>query len=135
MVNQTPMRDPVEFVSITTDPAKDTPEVMRAYGPAHGLDAANWTFLTAAPGEPEVATRSLAEAFGHKFKVTEDGAQVHGVVTHVIDRSGRWRANFHGLRFDPANMVLFLNALTNDPATPHGESDPGLWERVKGLFN
>lgn len=135
MVNQTPMRELVEFVSITSDPANDTAEVMRTYGPAHGLDPVNWTFLTAPPDQPEDATRRLAEAFGHKFKVTEDGAQVHGVVTHVIDRTGRWRANFHGLRFDPANMVLFLNALTNDSVKPHGRNDLGLRERVKGLFN
>lgn len=135
MVNQTQMRELVEFVSITSDPANDTAEVMRAYGPAHGLDPVNWTFLTVAPGQPEDTTRRLAEAFGHRFKVTEEGAQVHGVVTHVIDRAGRWRANFYGLRFDPANMVLFLSALTNDSARPHGRRDPGLWERVKGLFN
>jgi len=135
MVNQTPMRDLVQFVSITTDPAIDTAEVLRSYGPTHGLDPANWMFLTTGSGQSEDATRELAKAFGHKFEVTDDGAQVHGVVTHVIDMSGRWRANFYGLRFDPTNMVLFVNALTNDTAKPHGESAPTMWERVKGLFN
>ena len=46
MVNQTLMKDLVQFVSITSDPANDTPEVMRAYGPAHGIDPVNWVFLT-----------------------------------------------------------------------------------------
>jgi len=135
MVNQTLMKDLVQFVSITSDPANDTPEVMRAYGPAHGIDPVNWAFLTAAPGQQEDATRKLVEAFGHKFTVTDYGFQVHGVVTHMIDKSGRRRANFYGLRFDPTNMVLFINALTNDSAKPHGRSDPTMWERVKGLFN
>ncbi len=31
MINQTPMRDLVRFVTITTDPKNDTPEVMRLY--------------------------------------------------------------------------------------------------------
>src|SRR3546814_4464075 len=57
------------------------------------------------PDQPEDATRLLAEAHGHKFTETEDGYQVHSVVTHVFDREGRWRANFHGLRFEPTNLV------------------------------
>jgi protein SCO1/2 len=134
MVNHTPMKDLVQFIAITTDPANDTPEVMREYGPAHGLDPANWMFLTTAPGQPEDTTRKLVESFGQKFVVEDDGAQIHGAVTHIIDLPGRLRANFYGLRFEPANMVLFINALTNDTRDPHGSSDPGWWEWMKGWF-
>jgi protein SCO1/2 len=133
MVNRTPMRELVQFVTITTDPEHDTPEVMREYGPAHGLDPANWTFLTAGPDRPEDTTRKLAERFGHTFSKTEDGYQVHGVVTHVIDREGRWQANFHGLKFDPTSLVLFVNALTN-VNTPHGHRARSLWDKMRGLF-
>ena len=134
MVNQTPMRDLVQFISITTDPANDTPDVMRDYGPARGFDPVNWMFLTTAPGQPEDTTRKLAEAFGHMFMAEDDGTQSHAVVTHIIDMPGRLRANFYGLRFDTANMVLFINALTNDTAQPHGSSDPGWWEWMKGWY-
>ena len=113
MINGTPMRDLVRFVTVTTDPKRDTPEVMRAYGPACGLDPANWTFLTSGP-KRLAATRSLVERFGHKFTEVEGGYQVHSVVTHVIDREWRWRANFYGLKFGPTNLVLFINALTNE---------------------
>ena len=106
MVNQTPMKERVQFISVTTDPANDTPEVMKDYGPAHGIDPANWVFLTAGQEQGEDATRRLVEAYGHKFMQTDDGLQVHGVVTHVIDRGGRWAANFHGLKFAPPNLVL-----------------------------
>ena len=128
MVNQTPMRDLVRFVMITSDPRRDTPEVMRAYGTAHGLDRENWTFLTSGP-DRLTATRELVEKFGHKFTEVDGGYQVHSVVTHVIDRDGRWRANFHGLRFDPTNLVLFVNALVND-----AHEEQGLWERIWNLF-
>lgn len=134
MVNQTPMRDLMQFVAITTDPANDTHEAMRDYGPARGLDPVNWMFLTTAPGQPEDTTRKLAEAFGHMFLVEDGGTQTHSVVTHIIDMPGRLRANFYGLRFDSTNMVLFINALTNDSSEPHKRSDPGLWEWMKGLF-
>lgn len=134
MVNPTPMKDLVRFVSITTDPVNDTAGVLRHYGPAHGLDPVTWSFLTTAPGQPEDATRRLAEAYGHKFAKTKDGYQVHGVVTHVIDMKGRWRGNFHGLKFQPINLVTFINALTNDSASPHHHGEQSWWDKLKGLF-
>jgi protein SCO1 len=134
MINQTPMRELVQFVTITTDPANDTPEVLRKYGPAHGLDAVNWLFLTSGPSRPEDATRNLAERFGHKFTRAEDGYQIHGVVTHVIDREGRWQANFHGLKFDPINLVLYINALVNDAGTMHAHQPQNFWETLRGWF-
>jgi protein SCO1 len=129
MVNRTPMRELVQFVTITTDPEHDTPEVMRDYGPAHGLDPVNWVFLTTTPGQPEDATRKLAERFGHGFTETEDGYQVHGVVTHVIGREGRWRANFHGLEFEPTNLVVYINGLTNAHGS-EGHPEPSWWEKI-----
>ena len=134
MVNRTPMKEQVRFVTITTDPVNDTDAVMEGYGPAHGLDPANWTFLTTASDQPEDATRRLAEAYGHSFAKTGDGYQVHGVVTHVVDKHGQWRGNFHGLKFEPANLVVFINALVNDVAAPHAHPEPGWWDAVKGWF-
>jgi len=134
MVNGTPMKGQVTFVTITTDPARDTPDVLRNYGPVHGLDSVNWLFLTTTPDQPEDATRKLAETFGHKFAKTEDGMQAHGIVTHVIDKEGRWRANFHGLDFAPINLVTFVNALTNNVERPHHEQETGWWAKIKNMF-
>jgi protein SCO1 len=134
MVNRTPMRELVEFVTITTDPANDTPDVLREYGPAHGLDPTNWVFLTSGADQPEDTTRKLAERFGHKFTLTEDGYQMHAVVTHIVDREGRWRANFHGLKFEPTNLVAFVNALVNDVHPPNAQQEHGFWEAIRGWF-
>ena len=134
MMNQTPMKEQVQFITITTDPANDTPEVLRDYAPAHGLDPVNWAFLTTMPDQPEDATRRLAEAYGHRFDKTKGGYQVHGVVTHVIDKEGQWRANFHGLKFEPVNLVLFVNALVNDVERPHGHGQQSWWDRLRDLF-
>lgn len=134
MVNETPMKGQVRFISVTTDPAGDTPEVLREYGPAHGLDPVNWAFLTKTPDHPENATRRLAEAYGHKFTKTKDGYQVHGIVTHMIDREGRWRANFHGLKFQSVNLVLFVNALVNDVHPDQGHQKKSFWGRLRDWF-
>lgn len=142
MVNQTPMRDLVRFVSITTDPERDGPEALRGYAEAHGLDPTNWTFLTSGPERPEEARR-LAESYGVVFSPMPDGMLMHGVVTHVIDGEGRLRAKFHGLDFDPTNLVVYLNALTHDegggangPLLPPRSPAPpqGLWERLRSLL-
>jgi len=112
-INTTPMRDIVEFVAVTTDPERDTPDVLRGYGPAHGLDPANWRFLTSGVDHP-TATRELAEAYGLEFTPMGGGTQMHGLVTHVIDKSGNLRARFHGLKFKDISLILYVNALSND---------------------
>jgi protein SCO1/2 len=134
MVNASPSKEQVQFIAITTDPEMDKPEILRDYGPAHGLDAANWIFLTTVAGQPEDTTRRLAEAYGHTFTKTPSGAQVHGVVTHVIDKQGLWRANFHGLKFQPINLVLYVNSLVNEGQRPAGTEAKTLWDRLRGLF-
>ncbi len=134
MVNQTPMRDQVRFVSVSTDPVNDTPDVLRDYGLVHGLDPVNWVFLTGEPGTPENTTRKLAERFGHKFTKLDDSYQKHSIVTHVIDRKGRWRANFYGLKFEPTNLVLFINALVNDVHQAPRQGDRKFWHRIWELF-
>jgi protein SCO1/2 len=134
MINQTPMKDMVRFVTITTDPKRDKGQILRDYGAAHGLDPANWMFLTAAPSDPEDTTRKLAKAYGLEFTQTEDGEQMHGTVTQVIDQDGRLRGRFHSLKFEPVSLVLFVNALTNKAQVPHEDAEPGLWDKIMGLF-
>jgi protein SCO1/2 len=134
MINQTPMRERVTFITITTDPLRDTGAVLAEYGEAHGADLSNWLFLTTRPGQPEDFTRSLAKAYGLEFTQTEDGEQMHGVVTHVIDQDGRLKARFHGLKFEPLSLVTFVNALVNRDLPDDGHSDPGFWGWLKGLF-
>ena len=137
MINITPMKEQVAFVSITTDPDSDTPEVLRSYGPLHGLVSTNWMFLTKRKGDPEDATRKLAEGFGHGFDKANDGMQMHGIVTHIIDQNGRWRGNFHGLQFAPLNLVQFVNGLTNVQVPHHekeGEANESIWKRLQSWF-
>lgn len=133
-INATPMKDRVQFLTITTDPAKDTAAVLKDYGPAHGLDAENWMFLTTLPGQPEDATRKLSEEYDVRFEPLEDGQQMHGAVTHVIDRGGRFAAKFHGLRFDTLNMVLYINGLTNNLPKAAQRPQAGWWDKIKAVF-
>jgi protein SCO1/2 len=134
MISRTPMKERIQFISVTTDPKNDDAATLRTYGEIHGLNPANWSFLTARPGQDEDVTRVLAEKFGHKFSRTADGYQTHGVVTHVLDRNGRWAANFHGLRFDTVNLVLYVNGLVNNADGPDSRPRAGWWQKLKGFF-
>lgn len=134
LLNQSPMKGMVQFITITTDPERDTPEILRGYGETHGLDPSNWIFLTAPSGEPEDATRRVAKAYGLEFTQTDDGQQMHGVVTHVIDRGGRLAAKFHGLRFEPLNLVLYLNGLINNANAAEAPTEKGWLEQLTDWF-
>lgn len=129
-INATPMRDLVEFVSVATDTetAKSTAAIMRGYGAAHGFDPANWVFLYGGPGHRHAGIDAAA-SYGLKFEITKDGDQMHGIVTHVIDQSGQLRARFHGLKFDPTDLIMFVNALTNEHP---GKSDDDAAAPVAG---
>ena len=112
-INQTPMKDMVQFITITTDPAFDTPKILKSYGREHGLDLVNWIFLTSGVNKP-AATRKLAERYGFKFTLGKEGYQMHGIVTMIIDKIGNLRAKYHGLKFNKTTMILHINAFTND---------------------
>ncbi len=90
----------VEFVSITLDPAYDTPGVLREYAGARGIDTANFSFLTG----PEAAIRDLLTQFGviAQFRGT---FLDHTLSTLLIDEQGRvaWRAD--GGDWDPKEFV------------------------------
>lgn len=134
MINISPMKGQVAFVSVTTDPSRDHGTALTEYGAAQGLDPVNWTFLTSRGDQPEGSTRRIAKAYGLEFTEVE-GMQMHGVVTHVIDRQGRLRGRFHGLGFEPVSLVTFVNALVNDVHSPGEEEAPDDgWSWLAKLF-
>ena len=92
-VNITPMRDMVSFVNIA-EPG------------AAGL-AAGENFIQAhsLPGEPVV---DLSEAFAGLS--SRGGTEP---VAHIIDRGGRHAGLFHGSTFRYADMMHYINGLTN----------------------
>ena len=128
------MADQVELVSITLDPAHDTPEIRKAYGPAHGLKPENWTFLAGGSADD---TQQLARAAGLTLDRRPDGSFTHPPVTFVIDSAGMLRAKFSGLKYDPLNLIIYVNALTNDHhelEQPPARTDTSFWQRVKRLL-
>ena len=126
------MADQVELISVTLDPGHDTAAVREAYGPAHGLRPANWTFLADGRGDE---ARDMAAGLDATGKPPAGIAS--RPVTYVIDSAGMLRARFFGLSFEPLNLLVYVNALTNDHhelATPETQTSPTLWQAVKRLL-
>ena len=87
----------VAFVSITVDPERDTPEVLKEYAEAFGANLAGWSFLT---GEP-AAVREVAHRYGVAVAPAADGQVDHTLLTTLVDRQGAMRVQYLGYRFDP----------------------------------
>ena len=79
------LTDRVQLVSISLDPAYDTPEVLCAYGEARGVSFENWSFLG---GEPEVVDAVVRSHYVGKTRSAE-GEIEHLTVTFLVDGQGR----------------------------------------------
>jgi protein SCO1/2 len=87
----------IAFVSITIDPERDTPEMLKLYAQMYGADVAGWSFLT---GEA-AAIQDLTRRYGVFVSKPADGNIEHSFLTSVIDRHGIIRVQYLGVRFDP----------------------------------
>jgi protein SCO1 len=100
----------VYFVSITVDPERDTPEVLKRYAEAHKANPAGWAFLTGTPGE----IRDVAKHYGIYYKKTARGDVDHTFLTSLVDQNGTLRVQYMGVRFNPDEMLGDLQSLMRE---------------------
>jgi protein SCO1 len=87
----------IAFVSITVDPERDTPEVLKQYAETFGADLNGWAFLT---GDP-AAIQEVVLRYGAFAAKNADGQVDHTFLTSIVDRNGTLRVQYLGARFDP----------------------------------
>ena len=95
----------VALVSISTDPQKDTPDVLQQYAKKFGA-AENWLFLTGEKSE----VYQLANQ-GFKLGVTDEGGTEKEPNTHstklvLVDKNGTVRGFYDGLSADQTQNIL-----------------------------
>lgn len=73
-----------QLLTISFDPEKDTPAILKGYAERHHYDPAHWSFLT---GDLMEIT-AIAEQFGQTFW-RENGSISHNVRTAIIDANGK----------------------------------------------
>jgi protein SCO1 len=91
----------VEFVSITLDPKRDTPRVLRDYAALFKTDPAAWHFLT---GPPEKVSEVIT-AWDMWVKSDSSGVLDHPSRVFLIDPRGRQR-EIYNLDFLKAETVV-----------------------------
>jgi protein SCO1 len=100
----------IAFVSITVDPERDTPDVLKQYAQAFGADFAGWSFLT---GSPE-AIREVTHRYGVYASKTAEGDVEHTFLTSIVDSRGILRVQYLGVRFDPEEFRRDLLSLLKE---------------------
>jgi protein SCO1/2 len=90
----------IEFVSITLDPAYDTPGVLKEYAATRGIDTVNFSLLTG----PDVAIKDLLTQFGVIAEFEGDLLK-HTLSTLLIDEKGRIVHRFDGSAWEPRDFV------------------------------
>jgi protein SCO1/2 len=100
----------IAFVSITVDPERDTPEVLKEYAQAFGANLAGWTFLTGTP----TAIRDITRRYGVFASKNANGDVDHTFLTSIVDPRGILRVQYLGVRFDPEEFRRDLLSLLKE---------------------
>ena len=89
------------FVSITTDPGFDTPEVLSQYARKFGADTSTWSFLTGTKEEIfRVSTKELLLVLLEKDEAERESPEdifLHSTLTVLVDPLGRIRGSYEML--------------------------------------
>jgi protein SCO1/2 len=99
------LRPRTHLLSVTLDPAYDTPKVLRSYGAAYTERFAaetfeHWDFAT---GDPE-EIRRLAQFFGLAYK-EESGQIVHALRTALLTPDGKVSQIYRGNEWKPEQVL------------------------------
>jgi protein SCO1/2 len=100
----------IAFVSITVDPERDTPAVLKEYAQAFGANPAGWAFATGAPE----TIREVTRRYGVFAAKTVDGDVDHSFLTSIVDPRGILRVQYLGARFDPEEFRRDLLSLVKE---------------------
>ena len=109
------LRARTQLVSISLDPLRDTPSVLREYAQKRGADFANWSFLTGTPDEVD----GVLKSYGVGRVRTPEGQIEHIVVTFLIDAEGQIARRYVGLDgHDPKELLRDIAKLAPRGSAP-----------------
>lgn len=95
----------IEFITITIDPYRDTPEVLQDYMKGFEIENSNnWIFLTGNKNNikaDQKKIRELAESLQFQYKDPGNGQFVHTSFTYLLDENNKFIEKFPmGEEFD-----------------------------------
>jgi len=108
-IGSTPSLADVRLVTVTLDPAFDTPAVLKPYAKQRGADPKIWSFLTGEPAEINKFGSQLGIYVEHNPQSAID--ITHNLRTVVIDPDGRLVKVHNGNSWTPSELVADLSAV------------------------
>ena len=92
----------VHLVSVSVDPTKDTPPVLRGYAEKLGAEPGRWDFLTG----PQSTIYNLSRD-GFKLAVGEEkGVPIHSTRMILVDRNGAIRGYYDAVEADAVTKLV-----------------------------
>jgi protein SCO1/2 len=107
------LRAKVDFLLVSIDPTRDTPDVLRAYREKKHLGTDHWTLLT---GSPE-SVKQLADMIGFQYYPGSQRQYAHTLVITILNDRGEIVFQQAGIGASPDGAVATLAKLTKKGAT------------------
>jgi protein SCO1/2 len=107
------IRPRVDFLLVSIDPDRDTPEALKAFRVKHGLDMEHWSLLR---GSPE-AVKKLADMVGFRYYPGSTLQYAHSLLISVLDQNGVIVYQQAGIGRQPDEAVAVLKRLVLKPVT------------------
>ena len=102
----------VRLISISLDPARDTPEVLRGYMRLYDAEPANWSFLT---GPAQKVNKVVAD-WGMWARPAANGQLDHPSRVFLVDQLGKIREIYNLSFLKPVWVVEDIDLLLNESA-------------------
>lgn len=94
----------IQFILVSFDPKRDTPELMKTFAKKHALSQ-NFRMITS---KSESSLRELSNLIDFKYKKTADGEFEHSFGIVALDRSGRKVGSTVGTAMKVADLVPLI---------------------------
>jgi protein SCO1/2 len=120
------------FYSITIDPKRDTPEVLKAYAQKYGVGP-GWLFLTGKEEDIKLATKKLGLS-GRRAAASKDGHSPSLMVGN--EPTGQWMRNsaVDNPQFLVTTMETFLGWKDATPRKSYAEAGPLVLDKGEYFF-
>jgi protein SCO1/2 len=130
------LSDQVEFISITVDPQRDTPDVLKHFADAYHADYSNWAFLSGTTDQTNLVVADL-KAYVEQVYMVNGNLVPKRLVTpvpspdtpyfvnhtdrlYLADQQGRVRALPPGSRSDVNDVTQTVRQLVAEGKVPNG---------------
>jgi protein SCO1/2 len=104
----------VQFLSVSLDPERDTPETLREYARTMGVDDPGWRFVTASPDR----IGQITDTFTVKREKLPDGQIDHTLVVFLFNPAGSLVQRYTSPTVDIARLAREIGSVVElyDPA-------------------